>query len=770
MYEKLARWLIKHRIAVSLAIVVITSFFLYQALRIRVESRLTDLFPTDHPFVETFMKYKDVFGGASMVAIQLQVKEGDVFNRTTLEKITRITKALELLPAINNYQVTSLAQRKIKRFTHHPIDGLSSKSIMWPEFPQTAEGIEQVREAVYYSPYLHGSLISLDDKAAFITAGFFEKKMDPKLTYDRIQKIIAKETDANTSFSLIGRPIMLGYILTHSHQLGRLFIYSILAIIVVLAFYFRDLRGVLIPLATASISAIWGLGLLGLMETNFDILVIVVPFIISARALSHSVQLIERYLEEFQQRRDRVEASVATFKGLFRPGMTAIITDAAGVILIWLAPIPLMQKLAVMGGFWVLSIIISDMIFNPVLLALLPEPKRSNGHRAGYTKRALGSVAAWCFGWQRYPVLVITVLCLGIGLFYARHLVIGDVHPGTPMLWPNSTYNRDVAKIGDRFGSTEFFSVVVEGEKRGTIERSDVLHTMEAFQKHMEALPEVAATRSIADFVPHVLSTFHQNFPKWELIPNNPMEAAFFTRTIWGEAQPGELASLITPDLKNANISLLLKDHKGETLRKVVAKAQEFIRSNPVKGAVFRLAGGMGGLLAAINQIVAQHQAQVTVLAFTAVFLFCGIAYRSLVAGLLFLLPLLVSNYLTYALMGAMKIGLDVNTLPVIALGVGLGVDYGLYVVDRIKEEFDISQDLQQAITIAITTAGKAVVFTAVAMVAAVVCWSMSFMRFQAEMGLLLVFWMVISMVGGLILLPTLVFMMRPRFVVGKPA
>jgi predicted RND superfamily exporter protein len=236
---------------------------------------------------------------------------------------------------------------------------------------------------------------------------------------------------------------------------------------------------------------------------------------------------------------------------------------------------------------------------------------------------------------------------------------------------------------------------------------------------------------------------------------------------IYGSAEPGDLVRFVTIDSQNANITMYLKDHKGDTLRRVVERAKSFIAANPVEGAKFRLAGGYGGLLAAINEEVTRHQAQVTVLAFGIIFLFCALAFRSILAGLLFLVPLAVSNYLTYALMGARGIGLDVNALPVVAVGVGLGVDYGLYIIGRIQEEFKKSGDVTVAITTALTTAGKAVIFTASTMVFGVVFWSFSFLRFQADMGTLLLFWMIISMLGGLILLPTLVGWIRPKFIFG---
>ncbi|MCP4673931.1 MAG: MMPL family transporter [Deltaproteobacteria bacterium] len=770
MHEKLGRFLLRHRFVVLALIVASTGFFLVSALRLQVESKTIDLFPSDHPYVETFVKYKDIFGGASTVLIQVEVEEGDIFNKDSLAKIHRVTKDLELLPAINNYQVLSIAQRKVKKLTMDPERGFAATPIMWPKVPQTAEEIERVRHEIYHSPRYFGTLVSLDSKAALIVAGFFEKKMDPELIYERISKIIKRESDDNTKISIIGRPVMLGWILTQYPQIGWLFLYTMLAIFGVLAFYFRDVRGILVPILTAVISAIWGLGFLALLGYNFDPLVIVVPFIISARALSHSVQLIERYFEEYKARRDRIEASVATFSGLFRPGMVSIVTDAAGVILVFLTPIPLMQKLAVMGGFWVLSIIVSDVIFNPIFLSFLPAPKISEKERVGMTDRILRVVATWCFGKQRWVVLGSTLVIFVIGFFFARNLVIGDVHPGTPMLWPDSQYNQDTKSIAKRFGKTEIFSVVVEGDTREAVKNPDVLLTMEAFQKHMEALPEVTATSSIADLLPGIISVLHGGDPKWELIPIDPREAGFFLEMIYTSAEPGDLARFVTTNSQNANITLYLKDHKGETLRAVVDAAKQFIDANPMKGVHFRLAGGYGGLLAAINEVVTWHQAQVTILAFSIVFLFCGLAYRSIIAGFLFLVPLLISNYLTYALMGARGIGLDVNALPVVALGVGLGVDYGLYVVDRIKEEFLKCGELRDAVVIAITTAGKAVLFTATTMVAGVAFWTMSFLRFQADMGLLLVFWMVISMLGGLILLPTLIVTLKPRFIVGKKA
>lgn len=767
MIDTVGRFLLRWRVLVLLSIVGLTGFFSYEVTQVKVESPTIDLFPSTHPYVKTFIKYSKVFGGAARVIIQLEVKEGDIFNKETLEKVRRITKALELLPGINNYQVISLSQRKVKERKIDSVRGIRHIPIMWPKVPQTEEGIEDLKHRIYTNPNVFGSLVSLDSKATLILGGFIEHKLKPKETYEAIQKIIEKEVDENTSIQVIGRPILLGTILQQYPQLINLFFLTVGSILLLLLVYFRDIRGVIVPLCTALVSAIWGVGFLGVLGYNFDLLVIVVPFIISARALSHSVQLVARYIEEYIEKQDKKEAAIGVFGGLFKPGMVAIVTDAAGVLLVWLTPIPLLQKLAVMGGFWVLSIVISDMILNPILLSFLPAPKVLKEHKEGWFDKLLAGAAYLCLGGRRKWVLAITGVVFVVGFLFARNLVVGDVHPGTPMLWPDSKYNRDTDRIAKKFRNTEQFTVVVEGDTREAIKNPDVLKKMQAFQRHMEGIPEVGATSSIADILPDTISMFHNNDPKWELIPNDPESTGFFTEMIFQGAEPGDLVRHITIDSQNANINCSLRDHKGETLRKVVSHAKEFIANNPLDGAKFRLAGGLGGLTAAINEEVTKHQTQVTVLAFSIIFIFCAIAYRSLLAGLLFLVPLIASNYLTYALMGARHIGLDVNALPVVAVGVGLGVDYGLYVIGRIQEEYRKSGEIDSSVVTAICTAGKAVAFTAGTMVFGVVFWSFSFLRFQADMGTLLLFWMIISMLGGLILLPTLVTLIKPKFIFG---
>ncbi len=765
MVEAFCRWILRNRWLVLAVLLGLTGWMGYQARKVVVESRTIDVFPSSHPYVQTFSKYSDIFGGASRVLVAIEVEQGTIFNRATLEKIQRISRQMELLPGINNYQVLSIAQRKVKVQKIDAAAGIRSVPVMWPEVPETQQQIDALRRTILGSRRIYGSLVSLDQKSALVLAGFFENKLEPKKIYQALDEIVKKESDQNHKLHLIGRPVMLGEILLLSPRLGIIMIVTTLSMLLVLLIYFRNLVGVAVPTAAAIMSAVMGFGFLGLIGQNFDPLVLVIPFIITARTLSHSVQVVSRFLDEHEKTPDSYQAALATSTALFKPGTLAILTDIIGIMLIYMAPIPLLQKLSLMGAFWLTSIVLTGMILSPILLSMLPVPAHQRDKRVSLVDGLLRWIGEVCTGPQRFTVFAVAAVALLGSFYFASALVVGDVHPGTPMLWPSSRYNQDTDAIARRFANTEELTVVVEGDSHDTTKKPDVLDAIVGFQRHMEALPEVGATSSIADLLPNVVSLYHGDDPKYELIPDNREQSAFFLEMIFTAGQPGDLTRYITPDSKNANIAIYLRDHKGETLRKVIAHAKQFIDSHPLEGARFRLAGGYGGLLAAINEEVALIDAKITLAGFGATFLCCLLAFRSFVAGFLFLLPLIISNYMTYALMGASSIGLDVNALPVVALGVGLGVDYGLYVVESIEEAHAQGKSVEESVRLGILGAGKGVLVTALTMACGLVFWWFSFMRFQAEMGMLLLFWMTMSMLGGLILIPAILVQFKPKFV-----
>jgi uncharacterized protein len=755
-------------------IVLTTMFFGYHASQVKMVTVFDDLFPQKHEYIKVHNSFRELFGGANLVSLELRVKEGDIFNTKTLEKLKRITLDIENVPWIHPYQIVSLARRNVKDMKVSGW-GMKNMPVMYPHVPQTPEEVEALRDTVYHNDMIYGSMVSLDGKSTLIQAVFIRdprtgEDINYKVVFDKINEICEGERDENTVITLSGNPILYGWIYSYFNEMKWIFALTLTIIVLLLYFYFRSVIGVIRPLISGFVSAAWGLGLVNLLGYNIDPLIIVIPFLISARVVSHSVQMVRRFDEAFYEHRDVKTACIESCTALMAPGLLGVITDGLGILVILTAPIPMLTKMAMMGFYWVMSIIVSVLILDPILLSFLPPPKlkEEKFKEVPIIQKTLGLLGEIPYRKNgRRTVIGVTIILFVVGGYYGQFLKIGDATPGTPILWPDHEYNLATASMNEKFTGTDQLFVIVEGEEKDIIEKPESIKLMEDFQRYMEVLPEVGGTLSIASVTPHVNEVLHYGDPKWGIQSfHNAQLMGMLVVMIAQGSEPGEMDRFMSRDGKLANVICFVKDHKGDTIEKVLNRAKTFIENNPSDKIKFKLAGGMIGVLGAGNEVIARAEVVSVILALFVVFLTCAITYRSFFAGILFVIPLVASNYLTFAYMAYRDIGMNVNTLPISALGIGLGVDYGIYIVSRMKEEYAKVKDYRQASINALSTAGGAVLFTGTTLIAGVIFWYfLSSLRFQAEMGLLLAIWMFVSMLGGMVLIPTVVAIFRPKFI-----
>jgi predicted RND superfamily exporter protein len=765
----LAEWIVKKRFPILVAILLLTLFFGYYALRIEMFTAFSDLLPRDHPFIRVHNEFSKIFGGANVVLLSVEVKGGDIFNTKTLEKIKKLTEMLELTPGANNYQIFSIARQKVKdvRATSW---GIEVQPLMWPDVPRTSEGIEQLRNAVYANPTIAGRLVSMDGKAALITAAFHEERLDYSRLFQRIQSAIHEVQDKNTTIYAAGEPILYGWIYYHLPEIAVIMALTCLTLLAILILFYRNLNGVMIPILSALITSIWGTGFTTLVGYNFDPLILVVPFLIAARTVSHSIQFRERFFEELRRcGGNKEQAAVDSISGLLMPGTVSILTDAVGLTVLLVAPMPILTKLAIAGSFWVITNLVSVLILDPILCCYFPTPRHlPRGGEVHWLDSPLRRVGHFCTAPSGRWVVV--ALFGGItlwSLYWNQFLTVGDSRPGSPLLWPNSAYNESVRHINDKFQGTDYLYVIVEGKEERAAKSPVVLRTMEAFQRTIERSPHVGGTDSLAGLTRQINSVLHNNDPRWGILPRSEVEVGGILMVAEHGSEPGDFDRWVNYNFQHANITVFLYDHKGDTIRGVIQRAREFIASHPIEGAEFRLAGGLVGVLAAGNEVLDQYQRIILGLVLLAQLIFCAMGFRSLVAGLFFVGVVFLSNLFGMALMAFWNVGFNVNTLPVISLGIGFGVDYGIYIISRAIEEYQRhgSSDLRGSLIEGVATAGKAVLYTAVLVSAGIAFWSFSPLRFQAEMGYQLLIILTMNMLGGLLLLPTLISLMRPRFI-----
>jgi predicted RND superfamily exporter protein len=610
--------------------------------------------------------------------------------------------------------------------------------------------------------------VSLDETALVLRAGFHQRLLDyPRLFEAVNREILSLAHSPRLEIHIAGMPRLYGWIHQYVGEIVAIFAGTVCLLWTLLYLYFGDWRGSLRPTISGGLAAVWGLGFTRLIGFSLDPLALVVPFFITARAVSHSVQMHDRYYEELGRGRTQREAIVESFAALFAPTLSGIITDALGVLVILLVPIAMLQKLAISASFWIVSIVVSELLLNPIVYYYLrpPDPEKVSRREIGIWRRGTealgravtGSVGRW-----------VTVAIAGAGLLVCAYFIsgirIGDPTSVSNIFYADHPFNESHRVIQATFGGVEPLMVVVEGEK-DALKIPSNLRTIQAFQRHMEQDVSVGASFSLVDILTAVNMTFHELEPKWSVVPLDPIDVAGYFFLFWTGAPPSDSARYFHPNFSSAHVTLFCHDHEVENVRRMVARADAFIASHPLEKARFRMAGGLIGVLAAVYEEVLRYNLLMNVLSFATIFLVVAATYRSLVAATLLIVPMLIANSVINAYMGARGIGINLNTLPIVTVGVGFGIDYGIYIVSRATEAASAAgRSTVDAVVEAVSSAGKAVSFTGITMIGSVLLWTLSTIRFEGEMGLLLAIWMFFSMVTAMTLLPALLVIFDPAF------
>ncbi|MFO7962459.1 MAG: MMPL family transporter, partial [Desulfobacterales bacterium] len=595
--------------------------------------------------------------------------------------------------------------------------------------------------------------------------------LEPLKLHHRLEEIKKQETDDNTNIYFTGYPALYGYIYALSPHMYAVFGLTILVIVGLLFYYFRVWQGVVFPVLSAGVSAVWGLGFASLLNFSLDPLILVVPLIITARAISHSVQCMARYHEEYLVRNDQKEAIVKGYSELFMPASLSIVTDAIGILMISVATIPLMRNLGFFASFWILTIVVSVPTLSPIMLSFVKPPNRDRLEKESRGK-IYDAIAKFLLiptrGRARWVVLGIVVFIFVVGGHYAMKLKVGDTEAGAAILFPDHDYNRAFKFFNTNFVGATQMVIIAEGKETGALKDAKSLQMMEDFQRYMEAEGGAAGSLTFSNTIKRINRMFHEGHPKWEKLPKLKKSLGEIGFIVETNSAAGEMDRWISRDWSNGTITCFYKGYNNDTITQTIDKAKEFIGSHPSDKINFRLAGGMMGILAAVNEEVEYSYWVSLGVVFLAVFILCILSFRSLKAAIILITPLAIAQILSEVFMYARGIDLNINSLPVAAIAVGIGIDYGIYLMARIAEEFKIHGKYSIANSRALETTGKAIIFTATTLIAGVVFWAFVDVKFQAEMGMLLGLLMFLNMTTALILIPSLVSLLKPKFVSQK--
>jgi len=775
--NRFADFVIQRRLLVLCIIGAITLAFGWECRNLTISTNFNELLPQDHEYIKIHNQFRETFGGANFLVMMVSVKEGDIFNTQTLEKVRYITNELEKVPGVDKYKILSMASRKIKnpKITSW---GMESKPLMWPEVPKTEQEMKKLKEAVYSNEAYYGSYVSFDSKKCLIFADFFEEELDYTKIKNMLDGLRAQTEDENTTVSIVGHPMHLGVVAGYIQTMNWIMLGTGILIPILLFIAYRSLMAaIFVPLA-AVVSGVWGLGFYAFMGYNLDPLIFVMPFLISLMAFRHSHQLYNRYFEEYIRTKDSTAGVRVILVEMFIPGLTSIVTDAFGIAIVAITPVPMLQHMAIAGAFWSFITVIVGLIMTPVLMTYVPISAKFLAHiqreqkkdelRQGLANKFADWLGPWIIGHGRWWVLCSVAAVMMASYYYADAIIIGDAQVGSNLLYPSSRYNQDSVRINQNLPLINPLYVVLEGEKVRSLTNLDVMQDMKNFTSYMMRNSGSVGAQNIIGPLMAMPQKFHEDDPKWYGLSEDPSTANTYLIGLTQSGDPGDMNKFLDPKLRQTNIALFYMDKTGPTIQKAIATAKEYIEkfSKLPEGFQYKLCGGVIGTEAAVNEMVARKQLETLLYALLGVFICVTLEFRSLKAGLILTLPLLLSNYMAFAYMAINGIGLSISTLPVSASGIGMGVDYGIYLLARCEEEKrkDPGISMETALMRTIMSYSKSIIYIAGTLVLGLLVWALSPLKFQAQMGIMLAVVLFFNCLGAVFLVPVLILMFKPKF------
>ena len=756
---------------------LVTAFLAFQVANLRVVIDPNANLPRHHPYVETTEQIEKTFGAKHVIVIAITPKAGDVFQPPVLTKVQRITAALLATPGVAKGSLLSLAARRAKNIAGTP-DGMDVRPLM-ETVPRTPQDLAALRRAVRANPVYLNTIVSNDERTTAVVAEFAEEAGGFRAMVAKARRVADRERDGSVEIVVGGFPVYLAEIEGYSQRMAFLFPLAVLIIGLIHYEAFRTVQALVLPLVTALLAVVWGLGVMGLAGVPMDAFNATTPILILAVAAGHAVQILKRYYEEYH----RLQAAggltppeanrLAVVESVSRIGpvmLTAGLVAALGFFSLVVFDIRTIRTFGTFTGLGIASALVLEMTVIPALRSLLPAPGQREERREREERvwdRVTGAIAGWVTGRNRRRLLAVAggvvLLCLA-GTAWVR------VDNSTRALFFKSLpFQRADRWLNQRLAGTNSMFVLVEGWAPDAIKEPGVLRAMEATQRFLEREPHVGKTLSIADFVKRMNRAMHGDDPAHDRIPESRELVAQYLLLYSLAGEPGDFDSYVGYDYRSANLWVFLKTDSSAYVEELIARLNAFIPATFGSEVRVRI-GGSVPQTAALNEAMV-HGKILNILQFGGViFLITSLVFRSPLAGLMVLVPLTLAVLANFGLMGLAGIRLDIGTALISAMAVGIGADYAIYLIYRLREELGRCLDEPAAFAAALGTAGKAILFVASAVAGGygVLIFSYGF-YVHMWFAVLIATAMLVSAFSALTILPSLILAFRPRFVFEAP-
>jgi len=777
----LERLIFNNRLLVVLTCLIVTVVLGYfAATGLTLNASFEKMIPQSQPYIKNYLENRQSLRGlGNTVRVVVENTEGDLYDPKYLEVLKQVNDTLFLTPGVDRAWIKSLWTPAV-RWTEVTEEGFRGGPVMPDSYDGSASGVEQLRLNIARSGII-GSLVGNNFKSSMIVMPLLEK--DPvtgaAIDYHHFSRILEEQLRNKFEFAgsnavhvageegkgpikirVIGFAKLVGDLIDGLMLIMMYFGAAALIATAIIFGFTRCVRSTALVILCSVVAVVWQLGLITLFGYALDPFSILVPFLVFAIGVSHGAQKMNGIMQDVGRGTHQLVAARYTFRRLFLAGLTALLADAVGFAVLMLIDIPVIQDLAVTASIGVAVLIFTNLVLLPVLLSywgVSPKAAARSLRQESQELKGKGLGNLWSLldrfterRWATVAVVVAGLLAAG-GFMVSTHLKIGDLDPGAPELRADSRYNRDNAYITANYSlSSDQFAVMVKTASEGCL-KYETLVEADRLGWLLQQQPGVQTTVSLVNAVRQITAGSYEGNPKMLTVARNQNVLNY------GAQQ----ASVNNPELFDSDCSMMpviayLSDHKAETLDHVVKVADQFAREHSNDDRQFMLAAGSAGIEAATNIVVRDANRTMLFYVYGAVIVLCFITFRSWRAVVVAVVPLMLTSILCEALMVWLGMGVKVATLPVIALGVGIGVDYALYLLSVQLAQQRAGLSLTEAYKNSVAFTGKVVALVGITLAAGVITWAWSPIKFQADMGILLTFMFIWNMVGALVLIPAL--------------
>ncbi len=774
-------FIVRFRWAVLALVLIATVFLHFRGQTLTVIIDPNNIVPRSHPFVATTLKVEEVFGSRYVGVIGITPKEGDVFNTKVLEKVQRITAKLRETPRVVKANLLSVAARRAKDIRGTD-EGMEVKQMM-TDVPTTPEQMAILKDALQRNTAYMNSVVSEDFKTITILAEvrdatpaeLKEGKGGFSYVNNKIVEIVDAERDDSVDIVVTGYPAFLALLEKFSSRGGMLLLIAIGIIGVIHYEAFRTMQGLILPLVTPIVAVTWGKGFMGLANVPLDIFNMTTPILILAVGAGHAVQMLKRYYEEYNILRQNPDLTPkmanqqAVIESIVKIGpvmLTAGLVAAAGFLSLMIFDIVSIRVFGIFAGVGILSVLVIEMTLIPALRAVLPAPGEKEARmerEERFWDRVTNFYANTLVGANRNKIFMIAGILIALALAGMSQLRIESAlkkyfDPDLPLLVADK-------KLNERMAGTNNIYLLIEGDKPDAIKDPAVLKAIDELQVYLTTRPNIGKVMSIAEFIKRMNQSMNSDKPEFFKIPDKQETIAEYLLLYSMSGEPGDFDPYVDYDYRLANMVVFTHSDSTADMHVLWSEIQAFVKDKFPPNIKVNI-GGSVAQSAAITDVIVKDKILNVIQIASVVLLATAFVFRSFIAGLLVVTPLLLSVLVNMGLMGWLGMRLNVPTALTSALAIGIGADYAIYMLFRLREEVAKGTELELAVHKVLNTAGKACLFVASAVAGgyAVQAGSRGYYP-HTWTAILIGTAMLVSVTAALTVMPALVLKFRPSFI-----